>query len=455
MRFLFIVLGLLVATLTTPAAAQSPVPDPTGDWRGTLAAGDATLRVALHIGPVSTFHSPDQGVLGLPAEVTIENGRVTATITGVGVFEGELSTDGQSLDGVLKQGPTSLPLHFERGVFSAANRPQTPRPPYPYNVEEVAYDNPEASGVHLTGTLTTPPSGGPFPVVLLITGSGAQDRDETLFEHKPFLVLADALTRHGIAVLRVDDRGVGGSSQGPGDATSADFATDVQAGLSWLRSRDDIDHQRIGLLGHSEGALIAPLVASRDAGVSFVVLWAGPGVSGKDTIVGQVRALALASGATTDDAARAAATQAAILDAVLAAPDAARLRIALDQLTAGGRAPAIPDATLAPLNSPWYRYFLAYDPRPVLRTIKVPMLALLGGNDAQVPVAENEPALREALAGNKYASVEVLPGLNHLFQTAATGSVSEYAQIEETVAPLALNRIVDWIAEQTVARGPT
>lgn len=454
MKSLFVGLGLLVAALSTTGMAQSPTPDPAGDWRGTLAVGAVTLRIALHIGPTSTFDSPDQGVLGLPAQVTIENGRVTATVTGAGVFEGVLSADGQTLDGVLKQGPTSLPLHLERGVFSAANRPQTPRPPYPYDVEQVTYENSKANGVRLAGTLTTPRIDGPFPAVLLITGSGAQDRDETLFEHKPFLVLADALTRHGIAVLRVDDRGVGGSSPGPSDATTADFATDAEAGLAWLRSRDDIDTGRIGLLGHSEGGLIAPLVASRDPGVSFVVLWAGPGVSGKDTIVGQVRALALASGASADEAGKAAATQAAILDAVLAASDAARLRAALDELTASGRAPAIPDAALAQLNSPWYRYFLAYDPGPALRAARMPVLALLGGKDTQVPVAENEPALRDALAGNNQACVEVLPGLNHLFQAAPTGAVSEYGLIEETVAPAALNRIVDWIAAQTDRQAP-
>src|SRR5690606_10079131 len=178
--------------------------------------------------------------------------------------------------------------------------------------------NPDQPDVRLAGTLTLPERVAPFPAVVLITGSGAQDRDESLFEHKPFLVLADALTRRGVAVLRVDDRGVGGSSPGAQDATTADYATDVEAGLAWLRARKDIDPGRVGLLGHSEGALIASIVASNDPGVDFVVLWAGQGVSGKEVVVEQAREIALANGASSEAAQKIAELQDAILEAVIA-----------------------------------------------------------------------------------------------------------------------------------------
>ena len=445
---LALLLALLPAAWAPQATAQPASADPSGDWRGTISAGEVTLRVALHLGETSTFDSPDQGAIGVPAQMTVEGGSVVVNITGVGVFEGTLSTDGSELAGILKQGPASIPVRFERGLFAAANRPQTPLPPFPYRTEDVSYVNPGQPDVHPAGTLTLPEIGGPFPAVLLITGSGAQDRDETLFEHKPFLVLADALTRRGVAVLRVDDRGTGGSSRGAPDDTTADYATDVEAGVAWLRARADIDTGRIGLVGHSEGALIASVVAGRDPSVGFVVLWAGPGVSGKEVVVEQRRAISLASGASPEAAQQAVELQRAILDAVIAAPEAAALRASLDAITAARGAPPIDQTTFAVLDLPWYRYFLSLDPAPALRNVRAPVLALLGGKDIQVTPYQNAPALRAALAGNARASVEVLPGLNHLFQTAQTGAVSEYATIEETIAPVALARMVDWIVEQ-------
>jgi pimeloyl-ACP methyl ester carboxylesterase len=447
MKAIWIGFALLLGAWGANGNAQSGNAAVFGDWRGTISAGETTLRAAFHLGETSTFDSPDQGVVGLPAQLSVAGRTVTVSITGVGVFEGTLSADGRTLEGVLKQGPAVIPISFERGIFSAANRPQTPVPPFPYRVEDVGYDNPSQAGVRLAGTLTLPKTGGPFPAVLLISGSGAQDRDESLFEHKPFLVLADALTRRGVAVLRVDDRGVGGSSSGPQDATTADYAEDVEAGLAWLRARKEIDPRRVGLLGHSEGALIASMVAANDPEVGFIVLWAGQGVTGKDVVVEQARSIALANGASDDAAKQIAELQHAILEAVIAAPNEPALRESLDTITSSRGMPPIDAGTISRLTSPWYRYFLSLDPGAALRNVSAPVLALLGSKDVQVTPEQNAPALRAALRSNPDASVEVLPGLNHLFQTAETGAPTEYGTIEETIAPAALSRVVQWIEE--------
>lgn len=448
MKAIWIGLALLLAVWGMGATAQSTAPDPSGDWRGTISLGAVKLRAALHLGDTSTFDSPDQGVRGMPARMTVDGRNVTVNIEGLGVFAGTLSADDNVLEGVLTQGQAAIPIRFERGVFSVANRPQTPIAPFPYRVENVSYDNIEQPDVRLAGTLTSPRGRGPFPAVLLITGSGPQDRDETVFDHKPFLVLADALTRRGIAVLRVDDRGVGGSSRGRQHPTTADFATDVEAGLAWLRRRNDIDPSRIGLIGHSEGSLTATMIASRDQAVAFALLWAGSGVSGQQLLVEQARALSLSSGASQETAQNVAELQRAVLEAVIAEPDVARLRTSLSRITASrGVAPIGEDAARA-LSSPWYRHFLTFDPAPALRNVRVPVLALLGGRDVQVPADQNAPVLRAALGSNRGATVEVLPGLNHLFQTAQTGAPDEYGSIDETIAPFALARMVDWVVEK-------
>jgi len=449
-----LLLTISAAGMPRPVLAQTPAPphataaahDPAGDWRATVTFGGTALRLMLHLGERSTYDSPDQGALGLPALMTLEDGRVKILLRGAGQFEGTLSADGGTLAGTLQQGGAAIPVTFERGVFAPAPRPQTPRPPFPYKAEDVTYDNPNQPGVRLAGTLTTPPGAGPFPAVLLITGSGTQDRDETLFEHKPFLVLADALTRRGVAVLRVDDRGIGGSRGGLPSATTADFASDVEAGVAWLKGRAEIDPRRVGLLGHSEGGLIAPMVASRDPAIAFILLWAGPGVPGKEVIVDQARTLAIASGASPEQGQHSADLQRKLLDALLAAPDRETAKATMNAAIAGSGTPPITDATVALMGSPWYRYFMTLDPAVALRAVKAPVLALLGGKDLQVTPAVNEAALRTALADNPRATVEVLPGLNHLFQEAQTGAPAEYAAIEQTIAPAALDRMVDWIA---------
>ncbi len=338
------------------------------------------------------------------------------------------------------------PARLDADAIRPARRSQTPAAPFPYRSDDIAYTNPRHPGVHLAGTLTKPKGKGPFPVVLLISGSGPQDRDETVFGHKPFLVLADYLTRRGIAVLRVDDRGVGGSSGATRNDTTEDYATDVEAGVAFLRSQPDIDPQAIGLLGHSEGALIATLVAQRDPRIACLVFLAGPGVPGRDLIVEQTRAIALASGATQDEAAVRARDQRSILDAAMSASDPAGVKAAVLETVERRGLPSPQPGALSALTSAWYRFYIAFDPRPALRSIRMPVLALLGSKDVQVTPEQNLSALRAALAGNPGAEVRVLDGLNHGFQTAQGGSPSEYASIEETMSPVALATIGAWIS---------
>ena len=452
MSWKVLLLSAAVAALPLAGAAQSAA-DPSGDWMSTLQMGPVGLRLALHLGAAaSSFDSPDQGALGVPAKLTVQGGHVVVAVDKVGTIEGDLSPDGKTLTTVLKQGPSSTPLVFSRGVFSAAHRPQTPTRPYPYREVEAAYDNPARPGVHLAGTLTLPSGPGPFPAALLITGSGAQDRDETLFAHKPFLVLTDALTRRGIAVLRVDDRGVGGSTGASPMDTSLDFATDVQAGVAWLKHRADIDPRRVGLIGHSEGGMIGPLVASRDPSIAFVVMWAGPGVSGVELLGEQAGATAAAAGAPPAAADQIRESQGRIMRTLVSTPDPAAARAAIDKLLTAAGGPALTDQAFAAINSPWYRTFAGYDPGPTLRALKIQVLAVVGSKDSQVTARQNIPALKAALAGDPRAEVVELPGLNHLLQPAVTGGVEEYGKIETTIDPAALKLIVDWVADATARR---
>ena len=341
---------------------------------------------------------------------------------------------------------------------AASLRPQQPTRPFPYREEEVSYLNPRAPGVTLAGTLTIPPGKGPFPAVLLITGSGPQDRNETLFGHQPFFILADDLTRRGIEVLRVDDRGTEKSTGTFSGATTLDFAGDAEAGLAFLDTRPEVDHRRTGLIGHSEGAIIAPMIAAKDRHVAFIVMLAGSGVNGSQIVAEQGRLIEINGGVKPEIAAEH-ARQALKLHALLISEkDDAVLRkrlqdeIAADA-TAAGHPPSKADnfviiAAANQLMSPWFRFFLAYDPVPALRQVTCPVLVLNGSKDMQVSPAQNLPPIRAALAHNHHAEIDELPNLNHLFQTASTGDSSEYGTIPETFAPAALNKISTWILTQ-------
>jgi pimeloyl-ACP methyl ester carboxylesterase len=331
-------------------------------------------------------------------------------------------------------------------------RPQDPKPPFPYSQEEVAYESLE-QGVKLAGTLTIPDSTGPFPAVLLITGSGSQNRNEEIMGHKPFLVLADYLTRRGIAVLRVDDRGVGGSSAGPPTATSLNLVQDVLGGVAYLKSRKEINPGKIGLIGHSEGGIIAPIAANQSPDVAFIVLMAGSGVKGEDLLLEQGRLLMHANGAGEELIQENAKVQKMLFNVIKSTSDkeAAEKQIREFLSTVN---PAIRDTALSQMNmalSPWMCFFVTYDPRTALLKVKCPVLAINGEKDLQVPPRQNLPAIENALraGGNKDFKVVELPGLNHLFQTCKTGTVSEYSQIEETISPTALELIGSWILQHT------
>jgi pimeloyl-ACP methyl ester carboxylesterase len=456
MRTILIALAVLSSTAGAANAQPAGI---AGDWAGALKVGGAELHLIVHITTASdgalkaTLDSIDQGAVGIPvSSVSLTGAKLAFKIAAIGgSYEGTLNDAATVIDGTWTQGG-SLPLVLTRAAATAAaapRRPQNPVKPYPYRDEDVSYQN-AAAGISLAATLTIPSGTGPFPAVVLITGSGPQDRDESLMGHRPFLVLADYLTRHGIAVLRADDRGVGKSTGTFATATSADFATDAEAGVAYLQSRKEIDAKKIGLVGHSEGGLIAPMIAARNPAVAFIVLMAGSGVSGDEILLEQGRLIAAANGATPDQLAQNAARMRPALQLVKTERDEAVLAAKLrEQLATLMPAEAI-DAQLKPLLSPWYRYFVSYDPAVALARVKVPVLAINGEKDLQVPPKQNLPAIRKALesGGNTRSEVLELPGLNHLFQTARTGSPSEYAQIEETMAPIALETVTGWILKR-------
>jgi len=463
--------GLELPLRLTPGEAKLPpaVAGLDGDWTGALMTpGGAKLRLALRVRSTAEttsakLDSLDQGVLGLPVRGLARQGdQVRFEVPMVeGVFEGTRSSNGQTLIGTWRQGGHAMALTFSHLAPGAAeptlNRPQTPHPPFPYPSEPVAFK--VAADVTLAGTLTLPPGQGPFPAVVLIAGSGPHGRDELIFGHRPFLVLADYLTRHGIAVLRYDKRGIGESTVDYATATSVDFASDADAAGHWLAAQPGIDPRRIGLIGHSEGGLIAPMVAARDPSVAFLVLMAGPGVDGARVLAEQGRLISKAMGAKAADIARSSALRetaiAIVRDESNPATRAAKLKAAVSAYGAAHHLSKVDlqrlEAQYAPIDSDWFRVFFTYDPAPALRTLRIPVLALIGEKDLQVPPDQNIPALRAALADDPRATVEELPGLNHLFQTAVTGGVGEYGEIEETLAPQVLARITDWILDMTKA----
>lgn len=442
-------------TTIDPASSFVAEPAPSGIWLAEFRG--VVLQFRIDQGPdqdlTGVFDSPLEGITDLPTAITADGTNVTIAIPGAAaVFEATVTTD--SLSGIWKQGGAEVPMLFTRQAepFTLV-RTQEPQPPFPYESFEVRFDN---GPITLGGSLVIPEGAGPFPVAVLISGSGQQDRNESIMGHKPFLVLADWLARRGIATLRYDDRGVGDSGGSPRGATSADFAEDASAAVGFLA--DDERFSAIGLIGHSEGGLIAPMVAAQ-ADVAFAVLLAGPGVPGADVLAKQTEDLMRAEGVPRPavDWRVGWGTEVIALAAsdMQSADVAAQIREVLQAAAADvppELEPMVSDAaieeTVATFTDPWMRYFLAYDPRPALEELAVPVLALIGDLDLQVSAEVNIPALESALAGNDDATVTELGGLNHLFQTATTGAVSEYGKIEETVDPQAMELVSEWILER-------
>lgn len=447
--------------VATAKNEQKPIApsDIDGTWMGTLDTGVFKLRIVFHIlstadGLTATMDSPDQGMSGLPTSaVTREDSHLKIEAKAIGgAFEGTISKDLSTVDGTWTQMGASRPLVLQRVKDQAdleRPRPQNPVKPYPYREEEVSYPG-KQEGVTLAATLTIPSGKGPFPAVLLICGSGPHDRDESLMGHKPFLVLSDYLTRHGIVVLRADKRGVGKSTGDYKTATTADFATDAEAGVAYLQTRPEVNARNIGLIGHSEGGVIAPMAAAQDSKIAFIVLMAGSGVPGEDILLEQGALIQQAMGKSPEEVAKNAATQREVFALLKTDKDEATLDKKLREVMTGVVPDAQIEAQIEQITSPWFRFFLTYDPATALRRVKCPVLALNGQKDLQVPPGQNLPAIRAALAegGNTHFEADELPGLNHLFQTAQTGAPSEYAMIQETMSPVVLAKITDWVLKQ-------
>ncbi len=454
-KITFLVGALFCAFLLN---AQSIV----GNWLGELSVNGMKLPLILHITQVNnslqaTMDSPAQGAKDIKVDQTIfANNELHIELNNIGAaYKGKLVAD--SITGTFTQNGMNFPLLFKRGIADVKkpNRPQMPKPPFNYNIEELSFVN-TAQGNTLAGTLTTPRNVKNFPVVVMITGSGAQDRDETLMDHKPFWVIADHFTKSGIGVLRLDDRGVGGSSKGTDGTTSADFATDIDAAVQYLQKRE---FKNIGLVGHSEGGMIAPIVASKNKEVKFLISMAGPGIPTAELMVLQNEAI-LRAGGTQEQEVKAAGDRADSLyqfinnykgddfkeslknylqKSIGAQPELA----SLSQI----QKEAMITQQLKMFSSEWFRYFIQFNPAAYISKLKIPVLAINGSKDVQVTAEENLNGWKEALrkAGNKKYQLKEFEGLNHLFQEAETGSPVEYAQIEQTISPQVLSVMTNWI----------
>lgn len=463
------ILACLFIMASTGAASAQSLPART-TWEGKLGA----IRIILKINEDSTtkqqsavFDSPDQGAFSLKvSSLKISADSVLAFSSVInGGFSGAFNPSKTELTGSWKQGE-SVPLTLKRVENHADyKRPQTPKSPFPYTEEQVIYHNTDRS-IQYGATLTVPKTEKAVPVVILITGSGQQDRDETIFNHKPFWVLADHLSRNGIAVLRVDDRGIGQTTGEVATATSADFAKDVLAGIDFLKNHKGINPKRIGLIGHSEGGIIAPLAANQSKDVAFIVSMAGVGMSGMELWNAQSRTGFVKAGFNEDELKHMDELFNTMFEISKKYTDMNEIRRAFEPafavwkkqqsaefLTKAGMSGPDADSRVRALAarffSPWMRYLVSYDPAPVLSKITVPVLALNGEKDIQVLAKPNLEGFKKYLtqAGNKHFKTIVFPGLNHLFQHADTGEISEYIAIEETISPEVLKVITDWIRE--------
>lgn len=457
------------------AKSLDPVPGEgaIGNWAGTLKVGNAEMRLAVTVteegeGKLSAkLNSLDQDVVLDADEVAFKDRQLTFTIKRInGSYKGALNKDGSSLEGTWTQG-RAFPLTFHRTREEVKLvRPQLPQPPFPYQAKDVTFPN-EGAEITLAGTLITPPGDGPFPAVLFVSGSGPQDRDESLMGHKPFLVIADYLARRGIASLRFDDRGVAKSEGDHMGSTVADFSTDAMAGLSFLSKQERIDPKRLGIIGHSEGGLSGPMAALKSNPTpAFLVLLAAPGEPLEKLMERQTRDALLLQGVDPELIKRMHADrekEVALLkdkslgreelrDKLLENSKEWAKKFTEEELTAVGYNEEQVASQLRMVTTPWFRSLILEDPRVYLKQLKMPVLALLTEKDFQVSAKVNDPIIRDMLkeAGNKDFHVETLAGLNHLFQTADKGTMDEYAKIEETFAPSALKIIGDWISERFV-----
>jgi uncharacterized protein len=456
------IVWVILAVVT--GTVKGDIQDVVGSWMGVLHVADLELRIAFTIqvdqagSLTAEWHSVDEAVYDIPVvDIQYDGQRLTLDLdVATAIFEGRLVSGRVSfqLDGLWRQGAQAFPLKLKPvEEIPRPIRPQEPRPPFPYMAYEVAFDNVQA-GVQLAGTLTMPPGPGPFPAVITISGSGSQDRNSTFFEHKPFWVLADYLTRVGIAVLRYDDRGVGGSTNAETEATTADLAGDVGAAVSFLVNHPGIDPNRIGLIGHSEGGIIAPMVATEIENIALIALLGGAALPGAQILLDQNEDILRAQGGAEPNIEIRLTYLHRVFQILENYPDDVmaqkEIKEAFIQIHGPGTSSEELDNEAAAWISPWMRFFVLYDPGPTLGQVGCPILALYGGLDIQVEAKQNLSAMEAILeqAGHPDYLIQELPDLNHLFQTAQTGVLEEYAQIEETFSPVALNLIGTWISER-------
>jgi len=466
------ILALFLVLNATQTHSQSTNDHIIGSWQGVLKAGAMELRLIFNLSVnedlalKATLDSPDQGHMGVPlGEVSLREDSIRIEAPGLmGYYIGQLASE-TAIKGEWHQAGRTFNLDLEKAEEAfVLNRPQEPQPPYPYKEEEVSFPNVE-QGFSLGGTLTLPEGQGPFPAAVLVTGSGPQNRDEELFGHKPFKVIADHLTRKGIAVLRYDDRGVGSSGGNAAGSTTEDLASDASSAMDFLLKRGDIDPSKIGLIGHSEGGMIVFMLASSHKDIAYIISLAGPGVDGKTILLEQSNHIARLSGAVD-----------AILEdnwnvmrgvyEILIANESYESwmeetlkftskfyseklmgNYSDEEIERGKRnlLESIPESSYT-----WMRYFVMFDPAPLFRNITCPVLALNGEKDCQVIAENNIKAIKNGLsnAGNTKTKTVIIPGLNHLFQHCETGLPNEYGIIEETFDPKTLEMMSEWIWQQ-------
>jgi len=444
---------------------SSAVTEILGQWGGSVEIPGNPLSFILHIndegGQVkATADSPDQGAKGLVVDqISLEEGTVRFTMLALGVeFTGQLSEDHNTIAGDFVQHGMQFKLTLTRGANpkQVYERPQTPQPPFNYIVKEVVVKNQQA-GITLAGTLTLPKDQPVKAAAVMITGSGPQDRDETVFEHKPFWVIADHLTQQGYAILRMDDRGVGESTGDFKTATSEDFVTDISAGVDFLQQQADIPADKVGLIGHSEGGMVGPMLAAERDDLAFVIMLAGPGIPITELLAEQNYLIALASGG--DEATLQAQREIDLAFHQVLAKHAGSgqyveqatryLRETMaEQVSSDAQLEALVTSTLKPYSTPWFEYFIAFDPAPFLSRIKAPVLAINGSKDLQVAAESNLAGIEQILSTAEHADFSIvnLPGLNHLLQDSDTGSPMEYVSITTTVEPVALDAMSDWLS---------
>jgi pimeloyl-ACP methyl ester carboxylesterase len=449
------------ATQRPPTAAVSKFE---GTWQGAIETGNMRMRLQLHLSHddksqlIASLDSLDQAIQGIPAsQVTEKAGELKFELSAFGAeYTGTLNAARNHIAGNWSQHGNIERLDFQRSDHVLElRRPQNPVKPYSYREEVVSF-SPTGGSATLVGTLTLPPGPGPFPAAILVGGSGPMDRDETVAGHKPFLVLADLLTRKGVIVLRYDKRGIAQSTGKYADATMEDFAQDAQSAFQFLKSRKEVDAKRLGLIGHSEGGILASLLTTRSNEISWLVLLATPAATGEKTLLRQSELIARAGGLPEEQITRSLEFDRKAYAAVREEKDPAALEKRLSRLVdqsglGAAMPPAAVQAQIHTMTSPWFRQFLDYDPEPTLEKIKCPVLAMNGDRDLQVDSAENVPLLRKAFAasGNQNFTIVEVEGVNHLFQTAPSGSPALYGAIEETMAPEVLTAIGNWIGKYT------